>query len=131
MQRSGPSGGLRRSPKPKPLLFSLTAKDFEFQTFCTGGNGGQHKNAKQNGVRCLHPPSGAVGEHRDGREQYLNKREAFRKCCESPLFLTWHRVEVLRRLGKLRDVEAAVDEAMRPSNLRIEYVNEDDDRQDG
>jgi len=56
---------------PKQLLFSLTAKDFEFQTFCTGGKGGQHRNAKQNGVRCIHPPSNAVGEHRDGREQYL------------------------------------------------------------
>jgi protein subunit release factor B len=43
----------------KELLFSLTANDFEFQTFCTGGPGGQHKNAKQNGVRCIHPPSGA------------------------------------------------------------------------
>ena len=55
----------------KELLFSLTAKDFEFQTFCTGGKGGQHRNAKQNGVRCLHRESGARGEHRDGREQYL------------------------------------------------------------
>ena len=55
----------------KQLLFSLTAKDFEFQTFCTGGKGGQHRNAKQNGVRCTHPDSGAVAEHRDGREQYL------------------------------------------------------------
>jgi protein subunit release factor A len=55
----------------KQLLFSLTANDFEFQTFCTGGKGGQHRNAKQNGVRCLHPASGAVAEHRDGREQYL------------------------------------------------------------
>jgi hypothetical protein len=29
--------------KEKKLLFSLTQKDFEFQTFCTGGSGGQHK----------------------------------------------------------------------------------------
>jgi protein subunit release factor B len=57
--------------KEKQLLFSLTAKDFEFTTFCTGGAGGQHRNAKQNGVRCFHPASGAVAEHRDGREQYL------------------------------------------------------------
>lgn len=105
----------------KTLLFSLSAKDFEFQTFCTGGKGGQHRNAKQNGVRCIHPPSGAVGEHRDGREQYRNKQEAFRKCCESPKFKAWHRVETLRRLGQLRDIDKAVDEAMSESNLKIEY----------
>jgi hypothetical protein len=106
----------------KMLLFSLTAKDFEFQTFCTGGNGGQHRNAKQNGVRCIHPSSGGRGEHRDGRDQIRNKREAFRKCCESPEFKAWHRTETLRRLGKLREIEQTVDEMMAPENLRIEYV---------
>lgn len=103
----------------KPL-FSLTAKDFEFQTFCTGGKGGQHRNAKQNGVRCIHKASGAVAEHRDGREQYLNKREAFRKCAETPKFKAWHKLEVMRRLGQLKDVERAVDEMMHPDNLKVE-----------
>ena len=59
--------------KPMKMLFSLTKKDFVFQTFCTGGPGGQHKNAKQNGVRCIHPASGAAAEHRDGRDQAVNK----------------------------------------------------------
>ena len=57
--------------KEKVLLFSLTKKDFEVQTFCTGGKGGQHRNAKQNGVRIIHPASGARAEHRDGRDQCL------------------------------------------------------------
>ena len=108
----------------KKLLFSLTAKDFEFQTFCTGGKGGQHRNAKQNGVRCIHPPSGARAEHRDGRDQYLNRREAFRKCCESPEFKAWHRVEVLRRLGTLEKIEEEVDRQMDPKNIKIEYLEE-------
>jgi protein subunit release factor A len=106
----------------KQLLFSLTAKDFEFQTFCTGGNGGQHKNAKQNGVRCIHPPSGARGEHRDGREQFLNKREAFRKCCESKEFKAWHKVETMKRLGQLRNIDRIVDEQMEEKNLKVEYM---------
>ena len=55
----------------KVLLFSLTKKDFEIQTFCTGGKGGQHRNAKQNGVRIIHIASGARAEHRDGRDQHL------------------------------------------------------------
>jgi protein subunit release factor A len=104
----------------KHLLFSLTAKDFEFQTFCTGGKGGQHRNAKQNGVRCIHPPSGARAEHRDGRDQVRNKREAFEKCVQTPEFKAWHRLETMRRLGQLRDIEQKVDEQMAASNLKIE-----------
>lgn len=108
--------------KEKHLLFTLTAADFEFQTFCTGGAGGQHRNAKQNGVRCIHRPSGAVAEHRDGREQYRNRQEAFRKCAESKEFKAWHKVETMRRLGQLRDIDKVVDMAMLPHNLKIEEV---------
>lgn len=109
----------------KNLLFSLTAKDFIFQTFCTGGKGGQHRNAKQNGVRCIHPPSGARAEHRDGRDQFRNKMEAFRKCLESPLFLAWHRVETLKRLGLLQKVEEEVERQMDEKNIKIEYLTKE------
>lgn len=105
----------------KQLLFSLGPKDFIFQTFCTGGPGGQHKNAKQNGVRCIHPESGARAEHRDGRDQRKNKEEAFRKCCETKEFRAWHRVETLKRLGSLKLIEATVDAAMQEKNLKVEY----------
>lgn len=108
--------------KPKQLLFSLTAKDFEFQTFCTGGSGGQHRNAKQNGVRCIHTASGARAEHRDGRDQVRNKREAFSKCVQTPEFKAWHRTEVARRLGHYKGLDKIVDEAMRPENLKIEEI---------
>jgi len=114
------------SNKPKTLLFSLTAKDFEFQTFCTGGNGGQHRNAKQNGVRCKHPESGAVAEHRDGRDQRKNKEMAFKKCCESAVFKAWHEMEVARRLGHLKNIDETVDAMMDEKNLKIEYINEND-----
>lgn len=107
----------------KRLLFTLTAKDFVFQTFCTGGKGGQHRNAKQNGVRCIHPPSGARAEHRDGRDQYRNKQEAFRKCAETSEFKAWHKLETLKRLGKLREIEEAVDRDMAPENIKIEEFN--------
>lgn len=106
--------------KEMQLLFTLTQKDFEFQTFCTGGAGGQHRNAKQNGVRCIHTASGARAEHRDGRDQFRNKQEAFRKCVDSPVFKAWHRMEVARRLGFLRGLDARVDEMMDSRNLKIE-----------
>jgi protein subunit release factor B len=114
--------GDEMSDKPKHLLFSLTAKDFEFQTFCTGGPGGQHKNAKQNGVRCIHKESGARAEHRDGRDQFRNKQAAFEKCANTPQFKAWHKVECMRKLGQLKDIERAVDEAMADSNLKVEYL---------
>jgi protein subunit release factor B len=104
----------------KHLLFSLTAKDFEVQTFCTGGNGGQHRNAKQNGVRIIHLASGARAEHRDGRDQGKNKAAAFEKLAQSKLFLEWHKLECARRLGMVREAEAVVEEAMRPANIKVE-----------
>lgn len=110
--------------KQKTLLFSLTKKDFEFQTFCTGGPGGQHKNAKQNGVRVIHPASGAVTEHRDGRDQRKNKEAAFAKIPETKEFKAWHKMEVARRLGQvsLEDrVNAIVDRIMASKEVMVEY----------
>lgn len=104
----------------KKLLFRLTKNDFEVQTFCTGGNGGQHRNAKQNGVRIIHPASGARAEHRDGRDQSKNKEEAFKKLVNSVKFKVWHKMETMRRLGQLEEVEQRVDEMMKPENLKIE-----------
>jgi hypothetical protein len=115
------------------LLFSLTKKDFEIQTFCTGGKGGQHRNAKQNGVRIIHTASGARAEHRDGRDQAKNKEAAFKKLVATPEFKLWHKVEVAKRLGQIvvfegyeedikqeAEIERAVDRMIRPENLRIE-----------
>jgi len=104
------------------LLFSLTKKDFVVQTFCTGGKGGQHRNAKQNGVRIVHPDSGARAEHRDGRDQFRNKQEAFKKLVGTKEFLLWHRAECARLLGQTKSIDAAVDEQMQDKNLRIEYL---------
>lgn len=104
------------------LLFSVTRKDFEIQTFCTGGNGGQHRNAKRNGVRIIHHASGARAEHRDGRDQDKNRREALRKLAETPEFKRWHRSEVMRRLGEVRAAEEAVEAAMHASKIRTEIL---------
>jgi protein subunit release factor A len=109
--------------KNKQLLFSLTKKDFVVQTFCTGGNGGGHRNAKQNGVRIIHPASGARAEHRDGRDQAKNKVAAFKKLVETPEFKAWHKVETMRLLGQLKEIEERVDDAMRPEHIKIEEFN--------
>lgn len=112
--------GLTNAMADKKLLFSLNKNDFEVQTFCTGGAGGQHRNAKQNGVRIIHGASGARAEHRDGRDQGKNKAEAFRKLVETPKFKAWHKAECARRLGTLKDIDKIVDESMQEKNLKIE-----------
>lgn len=109
--------------KEKILLFSLTAKDFEVQTFCTGGAGGQHRNAKKNGVRIIHTASGARAEHRDGRDQYANKEKAFYKLAATKEFLSWHKAHTAKLLGQpsIEDiVNARVDAMMLSHNLKIE-----------
>lgn len=108
----------------KQLLFSVTAKDFDVQTFCTGGNGGQHRNAKQNGVRIIHRASGARAEHRDGRDQGKNRKAAFEKLIETPQWKAWHKLEVARRVGILDEVEREVETAMDAKNLKVEVKNE-------
>lgn len=110
----------------KKLLFSVTAKDFDVQTFCTGGNGGQHRNAKQNGVRIIHRASGARAEHRDGRDQGKNREAAFLKLVQTPAWKAWHKLEVAKRVGLVEAAELAVEEAMRPSNLKVEVKDENE-----
>lgn len=104
----------------KRLLFSVTIADCDVDTFCTGGNGGQHRNAKKNGVRVTHRASGATAEHRDGREQHINKRLAFVKMVNTPAFKAWHKAEVARRTGAAAAAEAAVEASLSPERVRVE-----------
>lgn len=40
----------------------------------------------------------------------------------SKKFKEWHRIECARLLGQLKSIEDAVNEAMKDSNIKIEYV---------
>ena len=73
----------------KELLFSVTKKDFEIETFRCGGSGGQHQNKTSSGVRIRHRDSGATGESRDEREQSRNKKIAFQRLVGSDKFQIW------------------------------------------
>lgn len=106
----------------RELLLSITKKDFRIDTFRAGGKGGQHQNKKDTGVRITHIASGAVGEARDSRSQHDNKRNAFLRCVNSGKFQKWYKLECARRLGILADIEARVDELMKPEYLKIETL---------
>ena len=106
--------------KNKELLFSVTKKDLIFETFRCGGKGGQKQNKTESGVRVKHPASGAVGECRNHREQYQNKKEAFKRMANSDKFKKWHKIEVSKRLGLLDGIDEKVEEMMDPKYLKIE-----------
>jgi len=98
-------------------VMSLTRKDFEVQTFRSGGPGGQHQNKRNTGVRILHRASGAVGESRTERSQYKNKCLAFERLVDSKEFQSWTRF-------KAADVEGKVTRGMHPKNLKIEVMED-------
>jgi hypothetical protein len=83
----------------KRLLFSVTKKDFERQTFRSGGKGGQNQNKVESGVRLIHHPSGARGEGREYRDQPKNERAAFERLVATKEFETWMKVETAKRMG--------------------------------
>lgn len=105
----------------RELLFSVTLKDCEVQTFRAGGNGGQNQNKRDTGVRIIHHASGARGEARDERSQLQNKRLAFRRMAESKLFQAW----VARQSYEQKQIEAraaqwAAQQVEDPAVLKVE-----------
>lgn len=109
----------------KELLFSITRKDLEIDTFRSGGKGGQHQNKVETGVRIRHPDSGAVGEARDGKSQHLNKKAAFERLVANKKFKIWVKRRAAEEMGNLptnEDLEPWMQEQLKPENLRIEYA---------
>jgi protein subunit release factor B len=110
----------------KDLLFSITDKDFDVQTFRCGGKGGQNVNKRDTGVRVVHKASGAEGRSCDERFQHQNKKIAFRRCVESKEFQSWLKLESAAKLQGYRDAEQKVEEMMKEENLKVEYYDLDE-----
>jgi len=110
--------------KNKELLFSVTIKDCDIQTFRSGGPGGQHQNKTSSGVRVIHRESGAVGESRETRNQHQNKKQAFLRMAETKEFKNWLKMETARKTGAVEAAKGRVEKMMEPKNLKIEVLNE-------
>jgi len=107
----------------RKLLFSITQRDFDIQFTKGSGKGGQKRNKCETACRIVHPESGAVGYSENFRSQLQNKKAAFERLTATDKFKQWHKLECSKRLGLWEaQVEAAVDAAMRPDNLKIEYI---------
>lgn len=112
-------------------IVHLTAKDFEVQTFRSGGKGGQNQNKTESGVRIIHPPSGAIGESREERSQMQNKKIAFKRLTNTDKFQKWLHLEHCRKCGTIpseREMERQVDEMisrdLENGNIKIEEIEE-------
>lgn len=60
----------------RELVMSVTLADCRVDTFRPSGRGGQGMQKRDSGVRIVHPPSGAVGQSTESREQLKNKKIA-------------------------------------------------------
>ena len=107
----------------KELLYSLTKKDFELQTFRSGGPGGQNQNKRNTGVRIIHPESGAVGESREHRTQFQNRKAALKRLVAHSKFKIWNNTKCYEiYMGKT--LEKIVEEMMEKKNLKIEVLED-------
>ena len=85
----------------------------EWTFTASGGKGGQNVNKVATKARCVHKPSGATGVDASTRSQHTNRGRAFVKMASTLQFQNWARVEAARRQGRLQDIDAAVDAAMK------------------
>lgn len=107
----------------KELLFSVTAADCEFSYTRGTGPGGQKRNKTSSAVHCTHKASGAHSYSDITRSQHDNKRDAFVKMVNTPEFKRWHKLEVMRRMGTLAEIEAYVEREL-VRNTKVEFREE-------
>lgn len=103
------------------MLFTVTIKDCDVQTFTVGGNGGSGKDTANTGVRVVHRASGAAGRAVDTRSQKKNKQLAFKRMAESKEFKAWHKLECAKRLGQIEEINKTVNEQLLDKDIKIEY----------
>lgn len=107
----------------KEKILSLTKKDFDVQTFQSGGKGGQHQNKTDSGVRIIHRDSGAVGESRTEKSQKQNKKLAFQRLTKHPKFKVWMNRRIYEITGG-KTIEQRVEEQMAPQKIKMEVTDE-------
>ncbi len=108
----------------RELLFSVTKDDLDIQTFRSGKGGGQRRDKVETAVRIIHRESGAIGYSQDQRSLEQNKKIAFKRLIENPIFILWRKKKAYELTNTMIDIEEVVEKSMRPEYIQVEYKDE-------
>ncbi len=70
------------SPKTSMSNADSIKNDVRFETFTSGGPGGQHANRTESAVKAIHVPTGITAVAREHRSQHRNKQLALERLLE-------------------------------------------------